>query len=63
MQESLDTTHPIETGDQSEPDSIRRLLTALGEWGVGEVQGLPEPMLEQLEVQAMDAYKDVAAVA
>lgn len=63
MQESLDTTHPIETSDQTESDSIRRLLAALGEWGVAEVQGQPEPTLEQLENRAMDAYKDVAAVA
>lgn len=46
-----------------EADSVQRLLAALGEWGVAEVQGAPEPMLEHLEDVAKDAYLDVSAVA
>lgn len=51
------------TTTQPEPESVRRLLAALGEWGVAEVQGAPEMTLEQLAERAKDAYQDVAAVA
>ena len=60
MQDSCDIYTPDE---QPEPDSIRRLLFALGAWGAAEVEGAPEPTLEQLADLALDAYKDVAAVA
>lgn len=60
MQEIPDTTDPLVV---LEPDSVQRLLAALGEWGVAEVQGVPEPILDQFEDRAKDAYLDVAAVA
>ncbi|MDA0676531.1 MAG: hypothetical protein O2788_00815 [Chloroflexi bacterium] len=42
-------------------DSVKRLLTALGEWGVAEEKGVPMPALSLLAENAMDAYLDVAA--
>ena len=60
MQEIRDQQFPSEP---IENDRIRRLLTALGEWGVAEVEGANEPTLELLADRALDAYKDVAAVA
>ena len=60
MQDTPDISVPSE---QPDTDPVRRLLVALGEWGVAEVQGESEPVLEQLKDEANDAYKDVAAVA
>jgi hypothetical protein len=44
-------------------DSVKRLLTALGEWGAAEENGMPLPALNMLAENAMDAYLNVAAAA
>ena len=49
--------------DMPDPESVQRLLAALGEWGVAEVEGAPETSLALLAERAMDAYRDVATVA
>ncbi len=63
LDEMLDTPSSQVPDNGPETEAIRRLLAALGEWGVAEVNGAPEPTLEQLESAALDAYRDVAAVA
>jgi hypothetical protein len=44
-------------------DSVKRLLTALGEWGAAEEKGVPMPALNLLAENAMDAYLNVASAA
>lgn len=51
------------TPQHLEPESVRRLLEALAEWGMAEVNGVEPPALDALVERAMSAYKDVAAVA
>ncbi len=46
-----------------DPEPIRRLLAALGEWGVAEVHGEPESSLDLLIERAMSAYAEVASAA
>ena len=48
---------------QPSVDSVKRLLTALGEWGAAEEKGVPAPALSLLAENAMDAYLNVAAAA
>lgn len=48
---------------QPDPEPVQRLLAALGEWGVAEVQGAPTSSLELLAERALSAYLDVAKVA
>ncbi len=60
MDHSFEVPSPLLSADA---DSIGRLLVALGEWGVAEVQGVSEPVLNELEDRAMCAYKDIASVA
>ncbi len=64
MQEFPETTLPQDQlATQPEPDSIQRLLVALGEWGAAEVRGASGPLLERLEDEAQDAFDSVAAAA
>lgn len=51
------------TDSGPDPESVQRLLLALAEWGVAEVEGAPETSLDQLEERAMSAYLAVAPVA
>ena len=60
MSDSPLISEPITGPD---PQAIQRLLAALGEWGVAEVEGASEPTLQELEGEALDAFRDVAAVA
>ena len=53
---ALSTTQP-------EPESVQRLLAALGDWGEAEVQGASTLILDQLADRALTAYEDIAAVA
>lgn len=48
---------------QPDPEPVQRLLAALGEWGVAEVQGASERSLELLIERAMSAYTEVASAA
>jgi hypothetical protein len=41
---------------QPDPEPVRHLLVALGEWGAAEVQGAPESSLDLLIERAMNAY-------
>ena len=56
-------TKPEEMFLPSEPDSVRQLLLALGEWGLAEVKGASTSTLDQLEDRARNAYSDAASVA
>ncbi len=60
MRNQLDIGLP---NTQPEPESVLRLLTALGDWGEAEEQGVPTPLLDQLAYRALDAYEDIAAAA
>jgi hypothetical protein len=60
MQDSVVRVDSIEPPD---PERVRRLLAALGEWGVAEAEGEPQPSLDVLAERAMDAYLDIARVA
>ncbi len=50
-------------GTPLEPDMVRQLLVALGQWGVAEMEGASEPALDELEDLAQDAYDNIASVA
>ena len=43
-----------------DPDAIRRLLEALGEWGVAEQKGLPMHMVSIFAERAQDAYEELS---
>ena len=58
-----DSTLGAEFHSQPDPEPIQRLLAALGEWGVAEVEGVSKASLDLLAERAMSAYLDVAQVA
>lgn len=50
---------PVEIQTLS-PYAIRRLLEALGEWGVAEQKGLPTHMVNIFAERAQDAFEDIS---
>ncbi len=58
MQDCATTPGP---NPQPDPDSIRRLLNALGDWGAAEVRGVSGAELQLFADRAMSAYTDLKA--
>jgi hypothetical protein len=46
-----------------DPDAIKRLLEALGEWGVAEQKGLPDHMVSIFAQRAKRAFETIATAA
>ena len=60
----MQTPQPQPAHQQApDPESVRMLLRALGEWGAAEVRGEPQQALDTFAQQAMTAYRTVAQAA
>jgi hypothetical protein len=56
--------HPENTQPASlEPERVRSLLVALGEWGQAEQQGAPAESLDAYAEKARNAYFELASAA
>lgn len=59
--ENATSQHIEEAG--MDPEAVKRLLEALGEWGVAEQKGLPPQMVDIFAERAHEAFNSVSTAA